>query len=58
MGHGMGFAVHTSMNKDRRNSFGEGEKAFGLHLLPSTFTSPFEMVSMSWIMSPYYISNI
>jgi len=58
MGYGMEFAVHTSVYMDKRNSLAEGEKAFGFGLLPSTFTSSFKMVSVSWIMSPYYISNI
>ena len=58
MGHGTEFAVHTSVYMDRRNSLAEGEKAFGLGLLPSTFTSSFKMVSASWIMFPNYISNI
>jgi len=57
MAHGMEFAVHTSVCMNRSNSLAEGEKAFGLGLLPSTFTSSFKMVSVSW-MFPYYISNI
>jgi hypothetical protein len=58
MGQGMEFAVHSSAYMSRRNSLAEGEKAFGLGLLPSAFIPSFKMVSVSWIMSPYYISNI